>query len=66
MTNYTPTMRLLVTLDPALADFPVTVTLNRNQASVDAEEVTDPLLADATVIIVDQPSEAVEVVYWVT
>lgn len=66
MTNYTPTMRLLVTTDPKKAEFPILVTLDPDRASLTAEETTDPLLADATVIIVESSEDSVETVYWTT
>lgn len=62
----TPTMRLLVTTTPELADFPILVTLDREKSSLDAELVTDPLLADATVIVVEAHEDSVETVYWTT
>lgn len=62
----TPTMRLLVTTDPSLAEFPILVTLDRAKSSLDAEETTDPTLADAIVIVVDTIEDSVETVFWVT
>lgn len=59
-------MRLLVTTDPTLADFPIAIVTDQDRASLDAQLVTDPTLADATVIIVTDPSDAVEFVRWVT